>query len=143
MLPPTKKTKTFQSLPKPPKLGPETPLDRRGASYSAGCTQNQPRSTIPRPCRGTANLNLCCKPKHWRRSRRLHFGMKRMRRFLKVRTRKELHLASNSEAKVLPKKEMHTGPFSHRTNVSKFKRLELKDRIRTFACFLIICLSRL
>ncbi len=31
------------------KLGPKTPLDRRGSSCSAGCTKNQPRRPILRP----------------------------------------------------------------------------------------------
>ena len=34
------------------KLGPKTPLERRGSSCSAGCTRNQPRRPILRPCRG-------------------------------------------------------------------------------------------
>ena len=32
-----------------PKLGPETPLDRRGSPCSTGCTQNEPRRLILRP----------------------------------------------------------------------------------------------
>ncbi len=31
------------------KLGPQTPLDRRGSSCSAGCTKNQPRRPMLRP----------------------------------------------------------------------------------------------
>ncbi len=34
------------------KLGPQTPLDRRGSSCSAGCTKNQPGRPILRPFRG-------------------------------------------------------------------------------------------
>ncbi len=33
-------------------LGPENPPDRRGLSYSAGCTKNQPRRLVLRTCRG-------------------------------------------------------------------------------------------
>ncbi len=33
------------------KLGPKTPLERRGSSCSAGCTKNQPRRPILRPFR--------------------------------------------------------------------------------------------
>ena len=36
------------------KLGPETPLNRRGSSYSAGCTKNQPRRPILRQFRDGA-----------------------------------------------------------------------------------------
>jgi hypothetical protein len=34
------------------KLGPETPPDRRGSFYSAGCTNNQPRRSVLRRVRG-------------------------------------------------------------------------------------------
>ncbi len=34
------------------KLGPQTPLEQRGSSCSAGCTKNQPRRPILRPLRG-------------------------------------------------------------------------------------------
>ena len=33
----------------PAKLGPKTPLERRGSSCSAGCSKNQPRRPILRP----------------------------------------------------------------------------------------------
>ena len=36
------------------KLGPKTPLERRGSSCSAGCTKHQPRRQILRPFRGLA-----------------------------------------------------------------------------------------
>ena len=36
------------------KLGPKTPLERRGSSCSAGCTKNQLRRPILRPFRGLA-----------------------------------------------------------------------------------------
>ena len=35
------------------KLGPQTPLERRVSSCSAGCTKNQPGTPILRPLRGT------------------------------------------------------------------------------------------
>jgi hypothetical protein len=35
------------------KLGPKTPLERRGSSCSAGCTKNQPGRPILRPFRGS------------------------------------------------------------------------------------------
>jgi hypothetical protein len=44
--PPLKPTKNY---PKPPKLGPETPPDRRGSPCSTGCTQNVARRLILRP----------------------------------------------------------------------------------------------
>ncbi len=34
------------------KLRPETPLDRRVSSYSAGCNKNQPRRRVPGRFRG-------------------------------------------------------------------------------------------
>ncbi len=36
------------------KLGPKTPLKRRGSSCSAGCSKNQPRRPILRPFRGNS-----------------------------------------------------------------------------------------
>ncbi len=38
------------------KLGPTTPLERRGSSCSAGCTKNQPRRPILRPFRGNSEF---------------------------------------------------------------------------------------
>ena len=38
------------------KLGPKTPLDRRGSSCSAGCTKNQPRRPILRQFRGAKQI---------------------------------------------------------------------------------------
>ena len=38
------------------KLGPKTPLERRGSSCSAGCTKNQPRRPILRPFRGNSEF---------------------------------------------------------------------------------------
>ncbi len=37
------------------KLGPKTPLERRGSSCSAGRTKNQPRRPVPRPFRRLRN----------------------------------------------------------------------------------------
>ncbi len=42
----------------PAKLGPKTPLERRGSSCSAGCTKNQPRRPILRPFRGNLNSDF-------------------------------------------------------------------------------------
>jgi hypothetical protein len=44
--------------PKPSKLGPETPLDRRVSPCSAGCTQSLPRRPILRPSRGTQSIQI-------------------------------------------------------------------------------------
>jgi hypothetical protein len=38
------------------KLGPKTPLERRGSSCSAGCTKNQPPRPILRPFRGNSEF---------------------------------------------------------------------------------------
>ncbi len=38
------------------KLGPKTPLERRGSSCSAGCTKNQPRRPIVRTFRGNSEF---------------------------------------------------------------------------------------
>ncbi len=38
------------------KLGPQTPLERRGSSCRAGCTKNQPRRPILRPFRGNSEF---------------------------------------------------------------------------------------
>ncbi len=38
------------------KVGPKTPLERRGSSCSAGCTKNQPRRPILRPFRGNSEF---------------------------------------------------------------------------------------
>ncbi len=38
------------------KLGPKTPLERRGSSCSASCTKNQPRRPILRPFRGSSEF---------------------------------------------------------------------------------------
>ncbi len=40
------------------KLGPKTRLERRGSSCSAGCTTNQPRRPILRPCRGNSEFGV-------------------------------------------------------------------------------------
>ncbi len=40
------------------KLGPETPLDRQGSSYSAGRTENQPRRPVLKPFRDDARVVL-------------------------------------------------------------------------------------
>ncbi len=53
MLPLPPSLKASKNHPKAPKLGPETPLDRRGSSDSAGVTQNQPRRAIPSPFLGS------------------------------------------------------------------------------------------
>ncbi len=38
------------------KLGPKTPLERRGSSCSAGCSKNQPPRPILRPFRGNSEF---------------------------------------------------------------------------------------
>ncbi len=42
------------------KLGPQTPLDRRGSSCSAGCTKNQPGRPILRPFHGANKFRPDC-----------------------------------------------------------------------------------
>ncbi len=42
------------------KLGPKTPLERRGSSCSAGCTKNQPGRPIPRPFHGSPKIPPGC-----------------------------------------------------------------------------------
>ncbi len=42
------------------KLGPQTPLERRGSSCSAGCTKNQPGRPSLRPFRGAKKFRPDC-----------------------------------------------------------------------------------
>ncbi len=42
------------------KLGPKTPLERRGSSCSAGCTKNQPPRPILRAFRGNSEFGIQC-----------------------------------------------------------------------------------